>query len=381
MRTALATIAATLAVTGAAAGPAAAQDFSVGLSGVIAVEQSGTAGVEPGNALLRPDGSFVSGEHYGLGQFPALSDDGRRLATSYGGCIFFTEWLERPIPSFPAPACEFGTEPKAIEPVWSPDGEHVAFVGESTVSGQRRRDIYVRRVDGSNLRRLTDDGQFKSDPQWRVDGRIAFVLQPDAGGPSDIYSVRWDAQTPQWPVRETSGTDAKYISFPDLGFGIGTAAYITSGNTSSVPDRLIVGGIEVLTAPTWSLRGVAWEPGVSPDHLVVAVGPGGGDELLIVRRGGTIERRLPVRFPHDPDWRPEPTPAGAGGAGGRGPGSSAGGGDPVGPRRTPPRRPPRAPAAGPGRDRRARPLGCARAAPAPWRSSSAAPTPWPAVSR
>jgi Tol biopolymer transport system component len=62
------------------------------------------------------------------------------------------------------------------EPAWSPDGQRLAFV--STRSG--RRDLFVMNADGSNVERLTrpEDwlSTYVSSPTWSPDGkRIAFV--------------------------------------------------------------------------------------------------------------------------------------------------------------------------------------------------------------
>jgi TolB protein len=52
-------------------------------------------------------------------------------------------------------------------PDWSSDGDWIAFVREG--------DIYVMRVDGTNVKALTHDGENRS-PTWSPDGtRIAFV--------------------------------------------------------------------------------------------------------------------------------------------------------------------------------------------------------------
>lgn len=51
-----------------------------------------------------------------------------------------------------------------IEPAWSSDGEHIAFV--STMD-DGQWDLYVIDADGRNLRRLTNDDAVESSPAWR----------------------------------------------------------------------------------------------------------------------------------------------------------------------------------------------------------------------
>ena len=65
----------------------------------------------------------------------------------------------------------------ANSPSWSPDGMSIAFSG--TAGGVT--DLYVVSVDGSNLRRLTDDGFGDFQPQWSPDGKtIAFASDRDS---------------------------------------------------------------------------------------------------------------------------------------------------------------------------------------------------------
>ena len=65
-----------------------------------------------------------------------------------------------------------------IEPVWSPDGERIAFSTEWV----DRADVYVMNSDGSELRRLTDPAVGASSPSWSPDGdRLAFYRESDQG--------------------------------------------------------------------------------------------------------------------------------------------------------------------------------------------------------
>ncbi len=81
-----------------------------------------------------------------------------------------------------------------IQPVWTPDGEHLVFV--STRSGARQ--IYRMRADGSGLRQLTDLPGGAEDPALSPDGRaIAFTGYPlGRVGPSDIFVVPADGGRP-----------------------------------------------------------------------------------------------------------------------------------------------------------------------------------------
>ena len=72
-------------------------------------------------------------------------------------------------------------------PVWSPDGERIAFVS----GGNLNSDIYVMNADGSGITRLThnNDASIRR-PAWSPDGeRIAFVFN------GDIYLMSADGST------------------------------------------------------------------------------------------------------------------------------------------------------------------------------------------
>ena len=89
------------------------------------------------------------------------------------------------------------------EPVWSPDGQRIAFV--------RNFELYMMNADGSNVRR-TFSGSFTQGPSWSPDGtKIVYsalsngsanlwVVSPNAGGPGPTLLFEapgWDAQ-PSW---------------------------------------------------------------------------------------------------------------------------------------------------------------------------------------
>ena len=66
---------------------------------------------------------------------------------------------------------------------WSPDGSELAF--GSNHGGDY--DIWAVPVDGGEMRRLTTDPSWDSDPAWYQDGRIAF--QSDRAGNLDIWRM------------------------------------------------------------------------------------------------------------------------------------------------------------------------------------------------
>ncbi len=72
-------------------------------------------------------------------------------------------------------------------PAWSPDGQQLVFY-----SGRDGNyEIYVMNADGSEPRRLTDDPAYDYTPTWSPDGRrIAFVSDRD--GNFEVYIINAD---------------------------------------------------------------------------------------------------------------------------------------------------------------------------------------------
>jgi TolB protein len=78
------------------------------------------------------------------------------------------------------------TDNRAIDvsPSWSPDGRKIAFVSDRSGSPQ----VYVMDSDGSDVKRLTFDGNYNTNPAWSPDGRwIAY--QNRVGGQFDIWLI------------------------------------------------------------------------------------------------------------------------------------------------------------------------------------------------
>lgn len=83
-------------------------------------------------------------------------------------------------------------------PSWSPDGERLLFTSDRSGNDS----IYVVDVDGSNLRRLTDNGHHNDNAVWSPDGqRIAF--SSDRDGQNDIFVMDGDGNYQQNLTRES----------------------------------------------------------------------------------------------------------------------------------------------------------------------------------
>ena len=83
----------------------------------------------------------------------------------------------------------------AFEPVWSPDGQHLAMIGSTKPWGPEANwDVYVVNSDGSGLTRLTDDPAREGPIAWSPDGtRLLFWSERD-GGHINVYLMQTDGR-------------------------------------------------------------------------------------------------------------------------------------------------------------------------------------------
>jgi dipeptidyl aminopeptidase/acylaminoacyl peptidase len=98
------------------------------------------------------------------------------------------------------------------DPRIAPDGKRVAFtVTESFLSdGRTNSEIYVMNVDGSGLRRMTDNKAADNTPRWSPDGTSllftstrtddaqAWLLPADGGEPSKLTNISTGVADPVW---------------------------------------------------------------------------------------------------------------------------------------------------------------------------------------
>src|SRR5918995_6590550 len=127
------------------------------------------------------------------GSLPSWSPDGERIAyTAYSGerpylAVMNADGSEqRRLGDVSLIRRLTGTTAKEEQPVWSPDGQKIAF------SSEDEGEIYAMKADGSGRTRLTDtQGYDHWPPTWSPDGtRIAFSTENRKG--SKIYVMNSD---------------------------------------------------------------------------------------------------------------------------------------------------------------------------------------------
>lgn len=174
-------------------------------------------------------------------------------------------------------------------PVWSPDGEQIAFLVSGTDHGQRfsslRPGVYVMRPDGTEVQRLTDHAY--GYLSWSPDGtRIAFVSLREGNQEVYVVSVEGSGEvnlTNDWaadtePAWSPDGSRILFVSYR------GDATDIYCVNTDgSGPMRLTQD------------RTIKWQPVWSPDGS--AIGFIGTNRALYVMDADGGDRRLVIDPP------------------------------------------------------------------------------------
>lgn len=196
-----------------------------------------------------------------------------------------------------------------VNPVWSPDGEKVAFVSNRVGASQ----IYVIDADGGNLRRLSvDDARNHNNPLWSADGTLIFFTQGNPGNQA-LYSVRVDGSDLQLLNREQAqqiallldisqtasrtrilspnGTSTMFIAFRDRTWGI------YSGEDAENAQLLASLGETYSELPVWSADGV-WV-------AFIANHKGQRDVYVMHGDGSNLRRMTYTRaFDGQVRWRP-----------------------------------------------------------------------------
>ncbi|MBO5216931.1 MAG: PD40 domain-containing protein [Alistipes sp.] len=138
-----------------------------------------------------PTSNFISSYTTGLNPYP-IKNSHSFLCTRVGGNgrseiwkIDYSTGVEECIVSDP--------QRSFTTPVLSPDGEWILFTGETTISAAdftyRNTDIYVCKIDGTNLMQITYHAADDLSPTWSHDGRYIYFISQR--GSADATANVW----------------------------------------------------------------------------------------------------------------------------------------------------------------------------------------------
>jgi Tol biopolymer transport system component len=113
--------------------------------------------------------------------------------------------------------------PGSMGPVWSPQGDRVAFVGtgDATDQDENLLELYVMDVESGETRQLTENAARDADPTWSPDGkRIAFVR-------ADYWAT--DKVETSLRVIQEDGSGEETLVQEDQGIFLGSPAWSPDG--------------------------------------------------------------------------------------------------------------------------------------------------------
>jgi TolB protein len=267
---------------------------------------------------------------------PVWSPDGRRIVfvSGRGGCIDDnhlrglpdgTSDVEISVANADGSGLRRMTSGTGVDcaPVWSPDGEKIAFhrslvrrEGDKVVGVDF--DVYVINADGSGERNLTGDAQ-SFLPIWSPDGRkIAFWSGPDGNG--GVYVVNADGSKRRLladggaVLRHQIGRNLRHVAWsPDGRKMLLVRSGLSQGRTSGGGRKHYV---VVMNADGSGLRrlkrfasGNGGLPSWSPDgrKIVFVDALDGNFEVYVMNADGSEVRNVTRHPGHDSDpaWSPD----------------------------------------------------------------------------
>ena len=182
-------------------------------------------------------------------------------------------------------------------PAWSPTGEEIAF---SSQRNSEDFDIFLVRTDGSNLRILTDDPAQDSWPSWSPDGS-QITFDSDRSGSWEIHVVGRDGTNVSQLTHDSiSGQsdwspDGKQIVF--MSYRDGNAEIYVMDSDGTHPQRLTEDPAKD-DYPSWSPNG---------QYIVFSSDRAGNRDLYIMKSDGSRVTQLTedAANQYPPKWSPE----------------------------------------------------------------------------
>lgn len=184
-------------------------------------------------------------------------------------------------------------------PVWSPDGQRLAF--------EHAGQIFVMNRDGSDARQVTFGGQ-SFFPAWHPDGTRLLYDSNLGGYPYDIWVVNSDGSEAKRFCAPVEG-DRRLGAWTPDGLGIVVAWY--SGQFGDHAEIYSVGGDCRAEPFSESQATTIGQPRYSPDGRQLAVALGMSNEVApqiwVMNADGSARRRVTTSGGWNPSWSPDGT--------------------------------------------------------------------------
>jgi Tol biopolymer transport system component len=206
-------------------------------------------------------------------------------------------------PGVPGSLRQVTTDSTDIDPQVSPDGRLVVFRRAiDQIPGESVYGIFVARIDGSEVRQLTDGGPGGGsdiEPAFYPSGqRVAFVRlggSEDPAGRGDIYSIGVDGGEPRRITASAAQERAPAVSPTgrQVAFQCGLMPQLESNDRHICSVRPDGSHRRDLT-PSFEHRQEAFDPDFSPSGRIIAftLGPGTAADIATMRADGTHVRAL-----------------------------------------------------------------------------------------
>jgi serine/threonine-protein kinase len=145
------------------------------------------------------------------GDYPSVSPDGSRIALTVWKPNHNDIWL---VDTVSGERDRFTFESTEDEsPIWSPDGERIAY--SSAWTGQTRR-VYVKSVDGRSEPELLYTGKYHLHlTSWSPDGKWLAFYQYHPESSTDVWLVSTDGEEELVQVTATAASEADAVFSPD----------------------------------------------------------------------------------------------------------------------------------------------------------------------
>ena len=118
-------------------------------------------------------------------------------------------------------------------PVWSPNGQKIAFITPDTTPGEQKSALYVMNADGTNKTQLAEDAWSK--PSWSPDGgKIAFTTGDQGDEGEDLSVIDADGTH-----KVSLSTAAPFSGNPEDATLFGSPVWSPTGNKIAFASRTV----------------------------------------------------------------------------------------------------------------------------------------------